>query len=163
MKKDNYESDQQKSKNDSEGDFLSWFMGLSALSKIIVITAAAYIVLAVVGYFSSNGDNDLGKPSFSKADKTQLCKKYIAGLFGRSVSSMQVKATHVDSAGGFFAEIYYRRPSDNTRWENTCHIYDKTILWAALNSDGSLGRWRYEDEKRIYFKKTNDTYQPYFK
>lgn len=163
MKKDDHDSEEQPLKSDSEGDFRSWFTGLSAFYQMAVIMVAAYIVLTIVGSFFSNGDNDSAKPSFSTADKTQLCKKYIAGQFGRSVSSMKVKVTHVDSAGGFFAEIYYRRPSDNTRWGNTCHIYDKTILWAALNADGSLGRWRYEDEKKIYFEKTNEGYEPYFK
>lgn len=99
------------------------------------------LFLSACGGSSFDAYSDL-----NERQKVKICKNYIGDLFGRSPSIMRTGIKKDD--GGFFVEIIYNRSSDNSRWNNICHINGNTIVWAAVH-DGELGRWRFEDEERI--------------
>ncbi|GAB2706164.1 hypothetical protein [Aliiglaciecola aliphaticivorans] len=94
------------------------------------------------------GDKNKSKSSsLTKAKVNSLCKTYIAEQFYKSRTIMNSAYIKEDN-GGHFAKIWYTRASDGTKWEYICHISNGKILWASL-TNGSLGRWRYEDERAI--------------
>ncbi|MBH0093348.1 zinc-ribbon domain-containing protein [Pseudoalteromonas sp. SCQQ13] len=107
-------------------------------------------VLFVIGSCSDKSDSPSAtnsNPSLSRTDKQEICKSYISQLFGRPASIM--KASFIKEDSGFFSKISYVRSSDNTTWNNVCHIDGDTILWASIGGDGIVGRWRFEDERKI--------------
>lgn len=110
----------------------------------VMIGAAIVIGIIVV----ANNQSNTKTSELSDWDAKTLCADYIGKTFGRSPSIISTELLKKDS--GFFIKASYRRSSDNTRWENVCHISENTITWAALNN-GEPGRWRYEDDATIYF------------
>lgn len=111
--------------------------------KRVLIGIASMVILFVIINSESTTNKEV-----SRSDAESLCRLYIADLFGRSPSI--IKTSIMKDDGGLFVKASYQRPSDNSEWVNVCHIHDGIITWAALNN-GNLGRWRYEDDTKIYY------------
>lgn len=110
------------------------------------VTIGAAIVIGIILVANSQNNNNL--KNLSERDAQTLCASYIGKIFGHSPSIISTELLKKDS--GFFIKASYRRPSDNSRWDNVCHISGDTITWAGLNN-GEFGRWRYEDDATIYY------------
>lgn len=64
-----------------------------------------------------------------------VCKAAIASLFFHSPSIMKVNQVSDE-----VFKVSYRRPSDNTLWENKCQIEGNRVHWGSFD-----GRWRNHD------------------
>lgn len=88
-------------------------------------------------------------------EKSYICKKYIATIFGRPVNIIGSQVIK-EEYGDHYIKISYRRAVDNSLWENACHIKDKTVIWASIFNGSQLGRWRFEDEGKYKVKIQKD-------
>ncbi|MEQ5875239.1 type II secretion system protein [Pseudoalteromonas sp. NFXS39] len=123
--------------------------GLSLVHIVFLIV----IVGIVASVLLPKSDDALEKhvnrnQNLSKAHKISLCKEYISKVFHKPMDIMNARYMKEDSLMSF-VEISYVRKIDNTLWKYVCSISDDSILWAAILEDGSLGRWRYEEEAKI--------------
>lgn len=139
---------------------LQWYKGLPKSEKRAFWIVAPIFGICILGAFipKSTTNNErvplaekreiiANQEGFTVLHATAACRNYIAIEFGKSptiVSSSYLK----EDAGGYFIKAFYTRKSDNTKWEYVCHIFNNTIVWAALDN-GVPGRWRYEDEAKF--------------
>ena len=112
------------------------------------------IVIGIIILVSNLNNNNQKK--LSDEDAKTLCANYIGKIFGHSPSIISTELLKKD--GGFFIKASYRRSSDNSMWDNVCHISGDTITWAGLNN-GEPGRWRYEDDATIYYSSDLKTFK----
>lgn len=110
-------------------------------------------IVVIIYLFIIFGQEPKPKMTISHSDANYLCKKYIGTLLGRPASIMSAELLKKESKAYFIKISYYK---DGKKWETVCHIANNTILWAALFEGNDLGRWRYEDEKKI--RKNGRTY-----
>lgn len=140
--------------------FLLWHKGLSKFEKGAFWIVASLCGILILGMFSpkSAKNNELppvtekkeiiaNQEGFTVLHATAACRNYIAIEFGKSPTIVSTSYLKED-AGGYFIKAFYTRKSDNTKWEYVCHIFNNTIVWAALDN-GVPGRWRYEDEAKF--------------
>jgi hypothetical protein len=82
---------------------------------------------------------DIGKvlPKISSEDEVFVCRATIAELMSRDIATV----TGVRRADGNVG-VSYRRPSDNSLWNNLCKIDGTRVVWASMNESGVAGRWR---------------------
>lgn len=119
------------------------------------LTIGAAVVIGII--LIANSQNNDNLKNLSEQNAQRLCASYIGKIFGHSPSIISTELLKKDS--GFFIKASYRRPSDNSRWDNVCHISGDTITWASLNTNGEVGRWRYEDDATIYFSSERKAYK----
>ena len=70
-------------------------------------------------------------------DQLFICRAAIAELMGRELSTI----SGVRRADGSIGTSY-RRPTDGSIWQNVCKLDGTHVLWASIESNGQVGRWR---------------------
>jgi len=107
-----------------------------------------FLVFSVWSHFSNNeGSSGQGETqtqddgrdikrseqaSMGTYSERDVCKAAISSMFFHSPSIMSVS-----KAGDEVYKVSYRRPSDNTLWENKCQIDGNRVHWGVFD-----GRWR---------------------
>ncbi|GAB4292856.1 MAG: hypothetical protein Kow0083_05940 [Methylophaga sp.] len=114
-----------------------------------------YLILGVPLALLIIDVDNTSTPRITDSNARDLCASYIGEEFGRSASIISTEIIKRDS--GVFVHAWYNRPMDNSRWDYVCNLYSNTIVWAAIDS-GKVGRWRFEDEAKIYYSSDSDRY-----
>jgi hypothetical protein len=111
------------------------------------VVLAGIGALLLVGMLSG-GEQD---KELVTSEKSQLCKAYIGGLFGKPISIID---NYKNSEGLVY--VRYIRSSDHTAWSYVCDISGGKMVWAGWLFDSqSWGRWRYEDEVKLNYNSTS--------
>ncbi|TGA68175.1 hypothetical protein VFES401_14840 [Aliivibrio fischeri] len=104
-------------------------------------------ILFLIGMLSG-GEQD---KELVTSEKSQLCKAYIGGLFGKPTSIID----NYKNAEGL-VYVRYIRSSDHTAWSYVCDVSGGKMVWAGWLADSqSWGRWRYEDEVKLNYNSTS--------
>ncbi|HCE1978159.1 TPA: hypothetical protein NKP43_000751 [Vibrio parahaemolyticus] len=118
--------------------------------RIAQVAAIVFFIIFMIIGSIDNASHKNNKPiELSKEFKIEICKSYIGTLFGRSPSIMN---NYKNTSDGLIY-IKYTRDSDGSEWSNVCEFDDKnaTVIWAAYDKySQKWGRWRYEDETKLY-------------
>ncbi|WP_156790616.1 hypothetical protein [Rhodobacter ferrooxidans] len=80
-------------------------------------------------------------------DEIFLCRAAIAEMMGRDLGIVKA-VRRLDGTVG----TNYRRPTDGKIWQNVCRVEGSRIVWASLEDNGSVGRWRtHPDDEVVTF------------
>ena len=82
-------------------------------------------------------ENCIHYTSASARPSAFICRAAIATLMGRPIEI--VTAAEVEDG---MIQTQYRRPDDGTVWLNLCRFDGNRVVWSAIQSDGTAGRWR---------------------
>ncbi|GGX88787.1 hypothetical protein GCM10007160_15360 [Litchfieldella qijiaojingensis] len=116
------------------------------VGSIVMYGMVAFLVFL---YISENNSGDSGggsevaeeskrqiqlsdEASMGGYSEEEVCKAAMSSMFFHSPSIMEVS-----QSGGEIYKVSYRRPSDNSLWENKCQIKGNRIYWGSFD-----GRWR---------------------
>ncbi len=78
--------------------------------------------------------------ALDQIDLGRVCRATIGAVMGRDPAIIRV-----DRVEGGIAYVSYRRPSDDSLWENRCRTSGGKVIWSSVNADGpntGFGRWR---------------------
>ncbi|GAB4292852.1 MAG: hypothetical protein Kow0083_05930 [Methylophaga sp.] len=129
-------------------------LGLPVKEKnMLTIGGAIVFGLALI---AGGNSSETSTPRITDSNARDLCASYIGEEFGRSASIISTEIIKRDR--GVFVHAWYNRPMDNSRWDYVCNLDNDTIVWAAIDS-GKVGRWRFEDEAKIYYSSDSDWYE----
>lgn len=116
------------------------------IGLIVIYGLAAFLVFLYVSDNSSDGSNEGTKVSDENKRKIKpsveasmgeyteedICKAAMSSIFFHPPSIMEASQSTND-----IYKVSYRRPSDNSLWENKCQIKGNKINWGSFD-----GRWR---------------------
>jgi hypothetical protein len=128
----------------------AWLIGIGTLVVFIIILIVGESVQRTAPRVSNNISSEM----ISRSSKIELCKNYISQEFGRPKSIMETG--FIKENEGTLIEIFYIRDMDNSEWRYVCHVYSDEMVWAAIDDSGQLGRWRFEDKKKLTFSREGD-------
>lgn len=116
-----------------------WGSGLFEVSEtkpsIKIETAEAPIEVIDVGEL---------KTEITPEDEVFICRATVAELMGRDLRIIEGVRRADGNVG-----TSYRRPSDNSLWQNLCKLNGRRIEWASMDESGIAGRWRTEQADEV--------------
>ena len=122
------------------------FWGIATLWEKVTAVFEAQRPVSVEEVDSISPTIDIGPrlTEVSLADEIFVCRAAIAEMMGHDLGIV----TGVRRADGNVG-VSYRRPSDNSLWNNLCKLDGNRVVWASMNEAGIAGRWRTNKEDEV--------------